>query len=95
MSGQGWLCGAWQEDTTQGTIPTSGWHLDGSNFAFLDGHVKWLKGSQVSPGQNAESGSTPNSVLTQTTTGASAGYAAGTSGTFSNGVAPAGTYSIT
>ena len=31
-------------------------HTDGSNFAFCDGHVKWLKGSQVSPGADTYSG---------------------------------------
>jgi len=93
LSNTGFICGADQEDTTQGTVPTAGWHFGGSNFAFLDGHVKWLMGDEVSPGENAESGNplTPNSALVQTTSG----YAAGTSGTFSNGVHPAGTYSIT
>ncbi|HEX8552334.1 MAG TPA: DUF1559 domain-containing protein [Abditibacteriaceae bacterium] len=28
-------------------------HLEGSNFLFADGHVKWLKGRAVSPGRNA------------------------------------------
>ena len=31
------------------TAPT-GRHADGSNFLFCDGHVKWLRGSQVSTG---------------------------------------------
>jgi prepilin-type N-terminal cleavage/methylation domain-containing protein/prepilin-type processing-associated H-X9-DG protein len=28
----------------------TGRHLEGSNYLFADGHVKWLKGSAVSPG---------------------------------------------
>ena len=32
---------------------TTGRHTDGSNFLFADGHVKWLRGSQVSPGPSA------------------------------------------
>ena len=31
----------------------TGWHTDGSNFLLADGHVKWLRGSQVSGGSNA------------------------------------------
>jgi prepilin-type N-terminal cleavage/methylation domain-containing protein/prepilin-type processing-associated H-X9-DG protein len=31
----------------------TGRHLEGSNFLFADGHVKWLKGGAVSPGSNA------------------------------------------
>lgn len=34
-----------------------GRHFDGANYAFADGHVKWLKGSSVSPGYSAK---TPN-----------------------------------
>lgn len=30
-----------------------GIHMDGSNYLFADGHVKWLKGAAVSPGNNA------------------------------------------
>ena len=62
----------------------TGRHLDGSNFLFFDGHVKWLKGANVSPGQNAAS-------ATAAQTG---GYAAGTSGTSTTGAPVAATYSI-
>ncbi|HAZ63987.1 MAG TPA: hypothetical protein DCZ72_10315 [Armatimonadetes bacterium] len=31
-------------------------HMDGSNFAFGDGHVKHMRGSQVSPGHDTNSG---------------------------------------
>jgi len=31
----------------------TGRHTDGSNFLFTDGHVKWLRGGQVSPGPSA------------------------------------------
>jgi prepilin-type processing-associated H-X9-DG protein len=27
-----------------------GRHLEGANYSFADGHVKWLKGASVSPG---------------------------------------------
>jgi prepilin-type N-terminal cleavage/methylation domain-containing protein/prepilin-type processing-associated H-X9-DG protein len=30
-----------------------GRHLEGSNYLFMDGHVKWLKGENVSPGFEA------------------------------------------
>src|SRR3569833_218640 len=49
--------------------PATGRHTDGSNFLLGDGHVKWLRGELVSAGQNAQSGTSP-----QTT-----GLAAGTS----------------
>jgi prepilin-type N-terminal cleavage/methylation domain-containing protein/prepilin-type processing-associated H-X9-DG protein len=32
-----------------------GRHLDGANYAFIDGHVKWLKTARVSPGLAAPS----------------------------------------
>lgn len=69
--------------------PSTGRHLEGANYAFFDGHVKWLKGSAVSPGLNAASAT---AVQTQLTTGV--GAAAGTSGTFANGTAIGATYSI-
>jgi prepilin-type N-terminal cleavage/methylation domain-containing protein/prepilin-type processing-associated H-X9-DG protein len=31
------------------------YHSDGSNYAFADGHVKWMKATQVSVGYNANS----------------------------------------
>jgi len=31
----------------------TGIHTGGSNFAFADAHVKWLKGTAISPGSNA------------------------------------------
>ena len=58
--------------------PNPGRHLEGSNFAFADGHVKFLRGTTVSTGDNATNeGDAPGS-----------GHAAGTgnnsyAGTFS------------
>ena len=43
---------------TNGTtyfLSTTGRHTDGSNFLAADGHVKWLRGSAVSPGHAAAS----------------------------------------
>jgi len=37
---------------------TKGRHTDGSNFLLSDGHVKWLRGSAVSPGNNPPGSST-------------------------------------
>ncbi|BDI29948.1 hypothetical protein CCAX7_19990 [Capsulimonas corticalis] len=45
-------------------------HTDGSNFALADGHVKYLRGNQVSPGQYAQSSTDAQSN--------GCGYAAGT-----------------
>ena len=39
-----------------------GRHMEGSNYIFGDGHVKWLKGTQISPGwknPNATDGGSP------------------------------------
>ncbi|MCW3059451.1 MAG: prepilin-type N-terminal cleavage/methylation domain [Capsulimonas sp.] len=37
----------------EGFEKLTGRHTDGSNFMMTDGHVKWLRGSQVSGGSNA------------------------------------------
>ncbi len=58
-------------------------HTDGSDFCFADGHVKWLRGSQVSPGPNAAQSTDPQSN--------GCGVAAGTASTTGNF---AGTFSI-
>jgi prepilin-type processing-associated H-X9-DG protein len=72
--------------TTASKNPT-GRHTDGSNFLFADGHVKWLRGSAISPGYDAAS---QNDYQ-----GKTANYAAGTSGSFTNGGTsmPVGTFS--
>jgi len=36
------------ETNLAGTDGSAGRHLDGANYAFADGHVKWLKGSIIS-----------------------------------------------
>ena len=37
----------------EGFAALTGRHTDGSNYMMTDGHVKWLRGSQVSGGSNA------------------------------------------
>ena len=66
----------------------NGRHSEGSNYLFVDGHSKWLKGRQVSPGYNA---ATETSAQTA---GGSGSTAAGTSGTFPNGSAISATFSV-
>ena len=58
----------------------TGRHLDGSNFLFMDGHVKWLLGASVAGGFDA---STPISVAT----------ASSAAGTAANNPAWAATFS--
>ena len=38
------------DPTNDSMVNDDGRHLDGSNYLFLDGHVKWLKGTSVSGG---------------------------------------------
>ncbi len=61
-----------------GVVPTNattyfaptGRHTDGSNFLAEDGHVKWLRGSAVSPGRTAPSSTTgQNNGVTAAGTG--------------------------
>ena len=90
LSDIGYLCGKSTPTVIVGsTIPTEARHSAGANYAFWDGHVKWLRGASVSPGINAAS-----STSVQTTTAVSAAKAAGTQGLFANGTAPSATYSI-
>ena len=51
----GYLGGIVPSNSTR-YFPTLGRHSEGSNFLFSDGHVKWLKPSQVSPGPTATGG---------------------------------------
>jgi prepilin-type N-terminal cleavage/methylation domain-containing protein/prepilin-type processing-associated H-X9-DG protein len=37
----------------------TGRHLEGANYAFADGHVKWLKGASVSPGYSPKASADP------------------------------------
>lgn len=41
----------------------NGWHNEGSNYTFLDGHAKWLKGTKVSTG-GVNAGCSSNCVHT-------------------------------
>lgn len=66
--------------------PATGRHQNGANYLMADGHAKFLRAAQVSPGQNAPT-SNANQVNNQT--------AAGTSGYFADGVTqPAATFSV-
>ncbi|MGI4788126.1 MAG: type II secretion system protein [Janthinobacterium lividum] len=68
------------------TAPT-GRHTDGSCFLMLDGHAKWLRGSQVSSG-NLPVLATCNQDDTPAVAGCNSGspIAAGTQGSFTDGV---------
>jgi prepilin-type N-terminal cleavage/methylation domain-containing protein/prepilin-type processing-associated H-X9-DG protein len=53
-----------------------GRHLEGSNFLFADGHVKWLKPEKVSPGGNAATSDTAETGSNAAGTDAMGGYQA-------------------
>ena len=92
----GWGTGPLSCSNSGGSkVNPTGLHLDGSNFAFADGHVKWLNGENVSPGYNpyiptAYQGQSAAPCSTNSTR-----CAAGSLGAFSlNGPLPAATFSI-
>jgi prepilin-type N-terminal cleavage/methylation domain-containing protein/prepilin-type processing-associated H-X9-DG protein len=71
---------------TNSRQPT-GRHTDGSNYAFVDGHVKWLRTSAVSVGYNATAATNNQDLVTNF-------QAAGTAGAFTaGGTIPTATFS--
>ncbi len=79
-------------------VPSDGRHLDGSNWLFFNGHAKWLKGSAVSVGRNANSpecnqGNVPAIAGCERTAGQTERQAAGTEG-LANGAPVAATFSV-
>ena len=75
-----------------------GRHSGGSNIVFLDGHVKWLKGSQISSGfppplATCNQDNAPAVAGCITPSGYPNVRAAGTGGTFPDGTRPAATLS--
>ncbi|BDI31945.1 hypothetical protein CCAX7_39960 [Capsulimonas corticalis] len=52
-------------------VPTTGRHTDGANYLAGDGHVKWLRGSKVSPGVNAGTSADAQALGTNTAAGTS------------------------
>lgn len=65
----GWLGGYTMGRAEDGT------HLDGSCYMMADGHMKWLLGSQVSPGYNAASTTSAQTTGTSSSKGSAAGTA--------------------
>jgi prepilin-type processing-associated H-X9-DG protein len=47
------LVGGYQSGAANGCAFQTGRHTNGSNFLLADGHAKWLRGTQVSAGDNA------------------------------------------
>jgi len=75
-----------------------GRHAGGSNIVFLDGHVKWLRGSQISSGfppplAGCNQDNLPAVAGCITPSGYPNVRAAGTEGTFPDGTKPAATLS--
>ena len=59
-------------------LAPTGRHADGSNFALVDGHVKWLRPSQVSAGTANNNASCPQDQNGSPCTNQTPGIAAGT-----------------
>lgn len=72
-----------------------GRHSGGANFAMADGHVKWLRGNQVSDGYYCGPAFGPTATSTTTVQGGACNTstAAGTQGTFPDGSIPSATFS--
>ena len=59
----------------------TGLHTDGSNYLCVDGHVKWLRGSAVSPGYNAANATDAYGAQSYTNSGqGGTGYSAAGTG---------------
>lgn len=72
----------------------AGRHTGGSNFVMCDGHSKFFRPEQVSPGANAKTQS-DKQVNDGASNGSTTGIAAGSQGTFADGVTqPAATFSL-
>jgi len=59
-------------------------HNDNSNYLMSDGHVKWLRGTSVSPGRNAPNANTDQYVDATPETGSTAAGTAVSSGKYGN-----------
>lgn len=92
----GWGTGANTCSNGNGNrVSAVGIHTEGSNFAFVDGHVKWLKGDMVSPGPNALVATATQGMSAATCSTNSTRCAAGTAATFTGNNDPfAATFSI-
>jgi prepilin-type processing-associated H-X9-DG protein/prepilin-type N-terminal cleavage/methylation domain-containing protein len=61
LTGRGQICPAMPE--TYATLPSADLHLEGCNFAFADGHVKWLKSINSSQSEQVlNNGATPKTI---------------------------------
>ena len=73
---------------------SGGGNAGGANYVMCDGHAKFLIGAQVSPGYNAKN-PTDKQVNDGASNATTTGLAAGTAGTFADGVTqPAATFSL-
>ena len=73
----------------------TGRHLEGANYLFADGHVKWLKSSAISVGRSnaSETGNEGNCPRANSTT-STVYCAAGTSGALPGGAPLGATFSV-
>jgi prepilin-type N-terminal cleavage/methylation domain-containing protein/prepilin-type processing-associated H-X9-DG protein len=77
----------------------TGRHMGGSNFLLCDGHVKWLRGDQISSGHQVNTQSNCNQDNIPPVSGCksidmyNSSLMAGTDGTFSDGTRPVATLS--